>query len=345
MRIRTRDLTAVTRELATLLAAEIPLDASLRILERHAPNGPLKAVLQRVHNDVQSGKALSTALAAHEHVFGALYVNLVRAGEASGSLALVTTRIAEHREQSDEFKSNLISALTYPIALVCVSVVSLLVLMTFVIPRFIPLFADADAPLPLLTEAVFGAARLLQGYWWALVGLAIAAKFAGDRWLAVPGNRTWLDGWMLRAPVIGEVLLFAETVRFARTLGTLLGNGLALLSALKLVKDIQRNSVFEGAIERTIATVRSGGRLAEALARENVLPSLAVEVVMIGEESGQLEHVLEKAAQTFEARAARKLKRILTLLEPVLILGLGALIALVIVAILMAMLSLNELVV
>lgn len=342
--VRPKDVTAITRELATLLAAAIPLDASLRILERHSPDGPLKVLLRRVHEDVQSGKPLSAALAAHAPVFDALYVNLIRAGEAAGSLALVTARIADHREQTEEFRANLSSSLTYPIALLCVSLVSLLVLMTFVVPRFVPLFADADAPLPLLTEVVFGAAGVLQRYWWVLCGLMVGAAIAAERWLALTANRAKLDAWILRAPVVGEVLVFAETVRFTRTLGTLLGNGLALLSALKLVRDIQRNTVFSAAVERAIGAVRSGGRLGEALAHEKVFPSLAIEVVTIGEESGQIENMLQKAADTFEARAQRKLKRLLTLLEPALILGLGALIAVVIVAVLMAMLSLNEIV-
>ena len=344
-RAKPKEITAITRELATLLNAGLPLDACLKILERHATEGGrLKALLKRVHDDVQGGKALSQALGAHDDAFDALYVNLVRAGEASGSLAEVMQRIATHREQTDAFRATVVSTLTYPAILVCVALISLFVLMTFVIPRFIPLFAEAGDTLPFLTTVVFGVAQGVERWWWVFVGLAIAGKLAADRWLTLPGNRLRLDRWLLRAPVVGEVLLLTETVRFARTLDALLRDGLPLLAALKLVKDIQRNAAVAGVIEKTIAEVRSGGRLAAALARDRVLPELAVALVIVGEESGHLEDMLKKAAETFEARAQQKLKRLLTLLEPALILGLGALIAVVIVSILMAMLGLSELV-
>jgi general secretion pathway protein F len=345
-RVRPADITALTRELATLLHAGIPLDAALRILERHAPAGSrLKTILKRIHEDVRAGKSLSGALAALPDAFDSFYSSLVRAGEASGSLAVVMARLATHREQTEAFRATIVSALTYPAILLCVAFLSLFVLLTFVIPRFIPLFADAGETLPLLTEVVFGTAQALESYWWILVLAVIAAKLAADRWLETPANRVQLDAWLLRAPLIGEVLSHSEAVRFARTLETLLRNGLPLLAALGLVKDVQRNRIVRSMVEHAMDSIRSGGRLAKVLEREGVLPELAVELVMVGEESGQLEEMLERTAETFEMRVQQKIKRMLTLLEPVLILGLGAMIAVVIVSILTAMLSLNELVV
>jgi general secretion pathway protein F len=343
-RVRAVDITAATRELATLLNAGIPLDASLRMLERHARQPKLKVALASVHGSVQAGRRLSAALAELDALFDSLYVNLVKSGEASGSLADVLERLADHRERADAFRASVVSALTYPIALAAVAVVSLFVLVAFVIPRFIPLFEDASAPLPLLTQTVFGAAGFLQDWWWALVALAALGASAGKRWLARAENRKRLDAWLLTAPVAGELVQGTETVRFTRTLETLLRNGLPLLAALKLTEGVQRNRRVSAAIGAAMNTVRSGGRLAPALAAEHVLPSLAVELMTIGEESGQLESMLGKAAETFETRVEQKLKRLLTLLEPALILGLGAVIALVIVSILMAMLGLNELV-
>jgi general secretion pathway protein F len=226
-----------------------------------------------------------------------------------------------------------------------VAAVSLFVLVAFVIPRFIPLFEDAGAPLPLLTQTVFGVAGFLQSWWWAIFGLAALGSSFVQRWLARPENRERLDRRLLSAPIVGELVQGMEAVRFARTLEALLRNGLPLLSALKLTQGVQRNRRVAAAIDTAMDAVRSGGRLAPALAAEQALPSLALELMTIGEESGQLESMLGKAAETFETRMEQKLKRLLTLLEPVLILGLGALIALVIVSILMAMLGLNELVV
>jgi general secretion pathway protein F len=343
-RIRSTDVTAVTRELATLLNAGIPLDSSLRVLERHAHQPKLKSTLRGIHDSVQAGRRLSASLAEHD-LFDSLYVNLVKSGEASGSLSNVLERLAEHRERADAFRASVVSALTYPIALAAVALVSLCVLITFVIPRFIPLFEDAGAPLPLLTQAVFGVATFLQSWWWALVGVAALGASTGRRWLARPDNRLKLDRWLLAAPIVGELVQDTETVRFTRTLETLLRNGLPLVGALKLTQGVQRNRRVAAAIEAAAGAVRAGGRLAPALASAKALSSLAVELMTIGEESGQLEAMLGKAAATYETRVEQKLKRLLTLLEPVLILGLGAVIALVIVSILMAMLGLNELVV
>ena len=344
-RVRPGDVTAVTRELATLLSAGIPLDSSLRVLERHTQRPNLKAALASVHDSVQAGRRLSAALAAHDALFDTLYINLVKSGEASGSLAGVLERLADHRERADAFRATVMSALTYPVALTGVALVSLFVLVALVIPRFIPLFEDAGAPLPLLTEAVFGAAQFLQSWWWALAGVAALAVGFVRRWLARAENRQRLDRWLLAAPVFGELVQATEAVRFTRTLETLLRNGLPLLSALKLAKGVQRNARVAAAIEVAASAVRSGGGLAPALAAERAFPSLAIELMTIGEESGQLESMLGKAAETFETRVEQQLKRLLTLLEPALILGLGAVIALVIVSILMAMLGLNELVV
>ena len=254
-------------------------------------------------------------------------------------------RLAEHRERADAFRTSVVSALTYPIALAAVALLSLFVLVTFVVPRFIPLFADAGAPLPVLTQAVFGLAGVLQGWWWALVALAAVGALGAKRWLAKSDNRQKLDRWLLTAPIVGELVQGTEAVRFARTLETLLRNGLPLLAALKLTQGVQRNRRVAAAIESAIGAVRSGGRLSPALAAAQALPSLTLELMTIGEESGQLESMLGKAAETLEMRVEQKLKRLLTLLEPVLILGLGAVIAVVIVSILMAMLGLNELVV
>lgn len=344
-RVRPADVTALTRELATLLNAGIPLDTGLRVLERHAQGPALKTALARIHDSVQSGRRLSASLAEHDSLFDSLYINLIKAGEASGSLADVLERLADHRERTDAFRASVVSALTYPVALAGVSVLSLLVLVAFVIPRFIPLFEDAGAPLPALTQAVFGIASFMKTAWWALLATAAVGASAAKRWLAAAQNRREFDRRLLAAPVLGELVQGTETVRFARTLGTLLRNGLPVLLALKLTQGVQRNRHVAAAIGAAADAVRSGARLSPALAAAQALPNLAIELMAIGEESGQLESMLAKTAQTFEARVEQRLKRLLTLLEPMLILGLGAVIALVIVSILTAMLGLNELVV
>jgi general secretion pathway protein F len=343
--IRSADVTVATRELATLLAAGVAIDGALRIMERHAHRAPWKLVLKEIHHDVHSGKSLSAAMAKHDAVFDPLYTSLIRAGEASGALDVATQRLADYRERSDALRSKLISALTYPAILACVAVISLFVLMSFVVPQFVPLFSDAGATLPWLTQLVFATSEYLGRLWWVLLGSAIAAKLAMDGWLRVPGNRKRLHGWILRAPVVGELTRLVETVRFAGTLETLLRNGLPLLRSLKLAKQVARNEVVVAALDRCIADVHAGGRVAPSLARESVLSALAIDLISMGEESGQLEDMLERAAKACDAKLQQRLKQLLVLLEPVLILGLGGVIAVVIIAILMAMLGLNELVI
>jgi general secretion pathway protein F len=341
---RAADVTSFTRELATLLAAGIPLDGSLRLLLRHSEHGRMHALIKQVQRDVQAGKSLSSALAIHADTFDSLYVGLIRAGESSGALDTVLARLAAHRDKSQVFRASLTSALAYPAILAVVASISLFVLMSFVVPRFIPLFSEAEETLPMLTQVIFSVSQVFAGFWWVAAASVLVGKLALDRWLAVSTNRLSAARRLLSLPVLGPLIQQADTVRFCRTLSMLLRNGLPLLSSLKLSRDAVRNEAIAAAVMRCVVQVQSGRRLSQALREESLLPTLAIELVTIGEESGTVEEMLERVADTFETRVEQRLKRLLTLLEPVLILGLGALIGIVIVAILMAMLGLNELV-
>jgi general secretion pathway protein F len=338
------EITALTRELATLLRAGVSLDSALRFAQQHTHSTRLKTMLARVEREVQGGKALSAALASDGEVFDAAYLSIVHAGEASGALEAALERIAEHREQVGAFRASVVAALVYPTILAVVGVISLFVLMTFVVPRLIPLFSDAEASLPLLSRGVFAVAGFLNGYWWVFVALLFAAILFGRRWLSVENNRVRRDVWLLRAPLLGSLLVMVETVRFARTLGMLLRNGVPLLSSLKLTKGVAQNRTIAAMVERSAVAVESGSRLTSILKRERLLPELASELIAIGEEAGKIEEMLERVAEHFEAEVRQRLKYALSLIEPVLILGLGGIIALVIVAVLMAMLGLNDLV-
>jgi general secretion pathway protein F len=339
------EITALTRELATLLRAGVSLDSALRLAQQHTQSPRFKDVLARVEREVQAGKALSSALAADGEVFDAAYLSIVHAGEASGALEAALERIANHREQAGAFRASVVAALIYPSILVVVGLVSLFVLMTFVVPRLVPLFSDAEATLPLLSRVVFAVAGFLNDYWWVFIVAPGAALVIARQWLRADDHRARFDAWLLGRPLLGSLLGMVETVRFATTLGMLLRSGVPLISALKLTKSVAQNRTIAAMVEQCAVAVAGGARLAAALRRERKFPALGIELIAIGEEAGKVEDMLDRVAEHFERQVKQRLKYALSLLEPLLILGLGGIIALVIVAVLMAMLGLNDLVV
>ena len=342
--VRRHDVTSFTRELATLLEAGMPMDMSLRTLERHCGNPRLKQIIVAIQEAVRGGTPLSEALARHGSGFDSLYISLVRAGEAAGSIASTLERIADYRERMETFRASIVSSLTYPAILVGVAFVSLFVLTGFVVPRFVPLFADSEAALPVLTRVVFGTSLLVKKIWWLLLLAFCGFALYLQRWLESPTNRRRMDAWLLTLPLLGDLLRDSDTARVSRTIGSLVHSGVPLADSVRLSAPVGQNASFRDALERCRSDLEHGERFSQSLARSNVFPTLAQELIAIGEESGKLEAMLLRTAETFEGRVQAKLKRILVLIEPATILGLGGAIALVIVAVLMAMLKLNTLV-
>ncbi len=344
-RIPAADRVMFTGELATLLQAGIPLDNALQMQEQTCGSAPFRRRVGAIRQAVQAGASVADALAAQGDVFDALYINLVRAGEAGGVLPKVMERLAAYLENMAALRESVVTALIYPIILLVVAIVSLIALMTFVVPQFLPLFADAGATLPWLTQLVFWVAQVLRGYWWLFIALGAALIWFGAQALEDPGRRQQVDAALLRMPVLGNLLLAIDTARFSRTLGTLLNSGVPLLSAITLAKGVIVNRILSACIEDVTHSLHRGGRMAVALRHPGGLPPRAVQLIEVGEESGQLPQMLEKVAEIYDREVETTLKRLLTILEPALILGLGGLIAVIIVSILVAILGLNELVV
>lgn len=332
-----------TRELATLLEAGLPLDQALTVqtdlMEGEAMCGVLESVLERVRN----GAALSDALAEQGEVFSRFYLSMVQAGEASGAMVDVLKRLAEHLERSKELHDTIMAALIYPAILVVMSVLSLFLLLTFVVPQFQQLFADAGKALPVATQVVIAVADFLQDFWWALIGAVVIGVFA-FRWLLADSARRFRwDGWLLRWPVVGDLVAKVEVARVSRTLGTLLRNGVPVLRGLSIVKDTLTNAVLTRDIETTTAALREGQGIAEPLMATGRFPKLALHMIKVGEETGRLEEMLLRVAETYDREVKTAVQRALALLEPILIVGLGVLIAGIIMSILVAILSINEL--
>ena len=341
-KVRNQDVIALTRELATLLQAGLPLDSALQTLSNVSTAMPVKSMVKRIQERVRSGLSLSSAMAEHDRVFNRLYLNMVRAGEAGGSLSVVIDRIAGYLERSGELRASIITALIYPAILVVIALLSLLVLMTFIVPQFVPLFEDAGQALPLITQIVFTGAQILRDYWWAFLIIFTAAIWYLDRQLQNPAFRARFDTGLLKLPRAGTLIAQMEMARFSRTLGTLLNNGVPLLTGVGLVKDVITNTTIAKLIDRVATSLEQGQRMAQPLKAAGYIPSLAVQLIEVGEESGQLESMLLKIADIYDREIQATVKRMLALLEPVIILLLGGMIAVIILSILLALVGLND---
>lgn len=331
-----------TQQLASLLGAGMPLDRALTILIGVAEDEQSKTLLERVQEKVRGGSALADALEA-QGAFSRFYLNMIRAGEAGGALETVLKRLNEFLERSQALRETVTSALIYPTILLTVAALSVIILLTFVVPQFERLFADAGKALPLATQIVIAIGNGFQHYWWAgllVIGLIVMTV---RRQLSQPENRARWDHWLLRLPLIGDLIAKVETARLSRTLGTLLGNGVSLLNALTIVRETLSNQVLAVALGEVAEHTKTGRGLAEPLLETGNFPKLAVQMIRVGEETGQLQEMLIQVADTYDGEVQTAVKRLLTLLEPVLILGLGVVIAAIIMSILVAILSLNEL--
>ena len=341
----TRDqLLGLTRELATLLQAGLPLDRALETLIGLSDSPPTTALLQQVRDDVRGGKSLSQALDARREVFSRFYINIVRAGEAGGALGLVLTRLADTMERNKELRESVKSALIYPTILIGVAVLSVMVLLVWVVPQFEQTFAQAGKALPLPTQIVIFVGTGLRNYWWAVIAAVVLGVWFIRRRLANPVTRLRFDARVLRLPLIGDLMTKVDVARFARTLATLLGNGVTLLTGLSIVRETIGNGVLAQALDGVIVRLREGKGFGRPLGETGVYPRLAVQMIMVGEESGRLEEMLVRVADVYDREVQMAVKRFLAVLEPVLILSLAVFIGGIVFSILLGVMGMSELV-
>jgi len=344
-RITDEQVGDVTRELSTLLQAGLPLDRALTILTSQSETDALAGMLEDVRDRVKEGSTLADAMEAQGSVFSRFYISLLRAGESGGALEVVLERLADHMESAKEMRSTLSSALMYPAILVVVAIVSIFILLGYVVPQFTQMFDGLGQALPLSTRITIAVGEGLQAYGWLLVVLAAGGFWFVRQQLADANSAYKWHAWLLRTPFLGVIVVKMEVARFAHTLSTLLHNGIPLLKALTIVKDTMGNRVLANGIEKVTGHLKQGQSLADPLADVPHFPSFAVHMIRVGEESGELEAILSKVAETFDRDTQVTIKRTMTLLEPMLILVLGVVIAAVIISILVAILSINELVI
>ena len=337
------DVLALTSELAVMLRAGLPLDNALRVLRGMDHRPSVTAMVDAILESVKGGVPLSRALASRGDLFGPFYVNMVRSGEASGQLGAVLTRLVEHLERMRALRESVVSALIYPAILLSVAVLSVLAILVFIVPQFDSLFRDAHEALPLATRLILAAGNLVTTYGLYLLVAAVLMGYGLARWLRSGSGQRWLQARLSQLPVLGRVRHDYNLARFTRTFGTLLANGVPILTALGIAGETLEDARLRDSIKVVTPKVKSGGRLAEALAATGNFEALAINLVRVGEETGSLDKMVLELASILDRKVEVGIKRGLTLLEPLLILGLGLVIAVVIVSILMGILTVNEL--
>lgn len=338
-----QEVLSMTSELAVLLRAGLPLDRALKVLIDMAAQPSMLQLLNDLLKAVKGGKALSTALQPHEKLFGTFYISMVRSGEASGQLSAVLDRLVEYLENAKANRDSVVSALIYPAILLVVAVLSIVVMLGFVVPQFESLFEDMGEALPLLTQIVLSGADFLKSWGWLLLLVIIGGGFMFRNWSATEQGRHSLDKRLLELPLAGGIVFEFEVSKFARTVGTLLGNGVSLLKAISIAIDTVDNRVLRESLQVLPPAVKAGKRMSVALEETKMFTPMVIQMIRVGEESGSLDKMMLELAKVFDDHVQSGVKRGLALLEPVMILTMGAIIAVIIIAILSGILSVNNL--
>ncbi len=334
------DLVAFTSELSTLLGAGLTLEVALNVLADIAEHRGMKEIVRSLLKSIRGGVSFSDALQKHPDVFPRLYVNMVRAGEAGGVLDVILERLNEFLESSKEMKDHVVSAMIYPTILVATGGISIILLLTFVLPRFSAIFAELGSSLPLSTQLLLSASEMLQSYGWLFLLLAVAAGFLVRRFIATEQGRYRWDGLKLR--LMEDVIKKLETARFCRTLGTLLASGVPLLQALHNSGEVIGNRVIAVAVESVSKGAKEGRGIYDPLSRSGVFPQLALSMIKVGEETGTLDRMLLQVAATYEKSLKQAVKRFMSLLEPVMILVMGLVIGFIVISMLLAVFGISD---
>ncbi len=335
-------LVSFTQQLATLLGAGQPLERSLGILLKQPGQPQTRALIERIREQVKAGKPLSAALEEEGTQFSSLYISMVRAGEAGGALENTLRQLSDYLERSQLLRGEVINALIYPAFLVVGVLGSLALLLAYVVPQFVPIFKDLGVPIPLITEVILGLGEFLSAY-----GLAVLAGLIALVWLLIvrrkdPARRERHDRRVLGIRIIGPLLQRIEAARLARTLGTLLNNGVALLQALVIARQVCTNRALQAQVAQAAESVKGGGTLASAFGAEPLLPDLALQMIEVGEQAGELDSMLLKVADVFDVESKRGIDRMLAALVPTLTVVMAAMVAVIMLAIMLPLMSLTS---
>jgi len=341
-KIPQKEILALTQQLSTLVGSGITLDSSLSSLAKLTENPKVRQILSGVQKRVHSGGSFAEALSEHPLAFSKLYVNMVRAGEEGGVLTSCLDRLALFMEKSENLKNNIRSAMIYPAVLTMVGGSAVVLLITVVIPRFSKLFEDMGKALPLPTKIMLGMSSVVSNYWWLILILSTMAVTGFFYYVKTETGKYQWDSLTLKLPLFGDLVRKIEVSRFSLTLSTLLKSGVPVLHALSIVKAILGNSVIVAAMDPLLTSLKSGKGLSNSLEQSKVFPAMAVHMITVGEASGTLDEMLAKVSETYDREVEIALKQVISLIEPLMILLMAVIIGFIVISMLMAIFSVNE---
>ncbi|MCK5595260.1 type II secretion system F family protein [bacterium] len=343
-RINLKHISLFTRQLSDLLDAGVPLLASIDILSKQADNTLFGRVLDGIYTDIKDGKSLSESLAKYPKLFSPLYINMVASGETGGILECVLSRLADFYEKEDEIKSKIKAALTYPIFMFFAGISTIIVLLTFVIPKLVVMFEDMGQKLPLPTRVLVSSSSFIVEFWWVPIAIIFLVVILFKRLRKTSEGGLIIDKWKLTVPLAGKLVQKVEISRFSRTLATLLENGVPILQSLNIVKNTIVNKAISGEIDRAAKDVSEGNKLAASLGKGVWIPIFVTNMIAVGEESGSLEKTLLKISDTYARQVDKTTKTITSLLEPAMILIMGSIVGFIVISMLLPIFQINILI-
>ncbi len=343
-RVRPAEVAVMTRQLATLIGAGFPLVPAMGALTEQFSNPGLKKTVAKIKTAVIEGSSFADALANFPAVFSGVYINMVRAGETSGTLEIVLNRLADITEKQEELKNRVVTAMIYPLIIILVAVVIMSFLFIYVIPNITSIFKDMSQALPWPTQLLISASEFFKAYWWVLALLVVAIIVGTRRLRKSVKGRYWMDKKMLRLPWTGSLTTKLAAARLARTLGSLLDNGVSMLPAMQIVKNVVGNARIAQVVETASVEVGKGQALGDSLEAGKVLPPIAIQMIQVGEQSGDLEQMLNKVAEMFEKEVETTVMRLTAMLEPIMVLIMAVMVLFIILSIFLPILEMRTLV-
>ncbi len=341
-RVRHKQLTQFTQQLSVLMDAGLPIVRSLKILGNQQKPGLLKNILVEVADDVETGSSFSEALGKHPKTFDKLYVNMVKAGEAGGVLDVILQRLAAFMERMEALRRKIIGASIYPAVVIMIAVAVVLAIMTFIVPKFQDVFRQVNVDMPTMTVILMSISGFIKSFWWVIILAPIVLWFSVKAWGRTRSGRFAVDRIKLNFPLVGPIIKKSVISRFCRTLGTLLQSGVPILEALSIVKNATGNEVVAAAIEKVHDSIREGESIAGPLAASGVFDDIVINMIDVGEETGELDKMLLKIADNYDAEVDAAVSALMSVLEPLLIVGLGLTVGFIVVALFLPLIKLLE---